>query len=91
MRIPLTRQFGQFETAMQTMTVLLALIFILGFAYILVMLSVKLLGIVILLGGLWLLVYFPWQADYQRAVFSKTGITIGIIMIAAGLALLLYG
>lgn len=90
MAIPITRQFG-LATAVQTTFVIIALAAMITFAWILVMLSVKLLGVALLLCGIWMTIYFPWQSDYQKASFTGTGRMIGVILLAAGLALLIYG
>jgi hypothetical protein len=90
MAIPVTRQFIEQHTAMQTAFVLLGLFFMIAFAYILVMLSIKLLGVVLLLAGLWMVVYFPWQSEYQKSSFSKTAILIGIVLIVLGAVLLFF-
>lgn len=91
MRIPITRQFGQYETIMQTMTVLLGLLFVIAFVYLMVLLSVRLLGVVLLLGGLWMTLYFPGELDYQRTSFGGSGRLLGIILLAIGALLLIYG
>jgi len=91
MRIPITRQFGQYETIMQTMTVLLGLLFVIAFVYLMVLLSVRLLGVVLLLGGLWMTLYFPGELDYQRTSFGGSGRLLGIILLVIGALLLIYG
>jgi hypothetical protein len=91
MQVPFARQFGQYDTAVQTMFVLVGLLFVLGFIYFVILLSAKLLGIVLLLGGLWFALYFPGEMDYQRSSFGGTGKLIGFIALAIGLALVIFG
>jgi hypothetical protein len=91
MRTPLTRQFNDLGNLVQTGFVLISLLFLLAFIYILVMFSLKLLGVVLLLAGLWMGLYFPWQADYQREAFTITSMIIGLVLAIAGALLLWFG
>jgi hypothetical protein len=90
MTIRFVRQFIEEHTAAQTAFVLIGLFFMIAFAYLLVMLSAKLLGIVLMLGGLWMVIYLPWQADYQKATFAGTARLIGVMLVIAGAILLFY-
>jgi hypothetical protein len=91
MQIPYARQFGQYDTMVQTMFVLTGLLFVIAFVYFVVLLSAKLLGIILLLGGLWFALYFPGELDYQRTSFGGTGKLVGFIVLAIGLALAIFG
>ena len=91
MAIPFTRQFERHATAMQTGFVMMILLFVVAFIYILVLFSVKLLGVILFLGGLWLLLYFPWQMDYQRKAFMGSGRFLGLVLVTIGIILILYG
>lgn len=55
------------------------------------MVLLKVLGIVLLVFGFWLIRYFPGIRDYQRAGFAKSGIFIGLLIILAGVILLVVG
>jgi len=79
------------ETMVQTGFVLIGLLFVIAFVYMVVLLSVKLLGIIITLGGLWMLLYLPGQTDYQKASFTETGRGIGLIMLIIGILMLTFG
>jgi hypothetical protein len=49
-----------------------------------VVLLVKALGILIILGGIFLIIFFPDIEDFQPLGMSKTGIVLGIILLIAG-------
>jgi len=49
----------------------------------------KILGGLLILGGLFLLIGFPWVTKYQPEEMGKTGILIGIILLLIGIYLFL--
>ena len=51
----------------------------------------KLLGIFFIIIGIFMTFFFPDVSDYQPKGFSISGIVIGIILIAAGILLVIFG
>lgn len=53
------------------------------------MLITKILGIILIIIGGWLVVRFPASADYQTNEIKKAGITIGMALLLFGILLFL--
>jgi hypothetical protein len=51
----------------------------------------KLLGVVLIIFGFWLLTGFPGKGEHQRRGFAVSGIFIGLLCILAGIILLWVG
>ena len=54
-----------------------------------VILAIKAIGLLLVLGGAFLMLFFPAEAESQPHAMSKTGIVIGIILVIAGIWLIL--
>lgn len=50
----------------------------------------KAFGILLALGGIFMMLFFPDVAEAQAHAMSKTGIILGIIMLVAGVWFLLF-
>ncbi len=75
----------------QTTFVILGLIIIFGLIYGLWILSVKILGIMLIAGGILIMVYIPDIESYQPKSFTDTIIKIGIIIVIIGIIFLVIG
>jgi uncharacterized membrane protein (DUF441 family) len=51
----------------------------------------KAIGILLALAGLLMLKFFPDMLDYQSPEFSKSGILIGLVLIAIGVVMIAFG
>jgi len=54
-----------------------------------ILLLTKALGLLLILGGVFLMFFFPDIEEFQPHTMSKTGIVLGIIFIIAGIWLIL--
>lgn len=54
----------------------------------LALVAVKALGVLLLLAGIFLVVFFPGIPDYQPEDMARLGVKIGFVLIIAGLAVL---
>lgn len=53
------------------------------------MLTAKILGIILIVMGGWLVIRFPFSADYQTKETMKTAMIIGLALVIFGIMLLL--
>lgn len=65
------------------------LVLIVGVFVGILMLLTKAIGLLLVLGGIFMMFFFPDIAEFQAHEMSKTGIVIGIIFIVLGVWLIL--
>jgi len=51
----------------------------------------KIIGIILIIIGLFILKFFPDMSDYQKKGMTLTGILIAIFLILVGIGLLIFG
>jgi hypothetical protein len=61
---------------------------ILGAIVGLALFAVKAVGILLILAGIFLVVFFPGVGEYQKEAMVSLGVKMGFVLIIAGLALL---
>ncbi len=74
----------------QTALVLLILIAAFAVSYLLFMLAVKLFGIILILIGLGLLIWFPSIPRYQPGKFVDTAIIVGLLFVIVGALIAIF-
>lgn len=50
----------------------------------------KVIGILLMLVGAWIVIYFPDKKEYQHSSMTKTGVWLGIFLFVIGLLMLLF-
>jgi len=83
--------FEREDTIVQTGRVFLVFMVAAFVVWALASLSLKILGVAVAAGGLAFLVWFPGKMDHQRKLYTLAMVKIGIILLAAGLALIIFG
>jgi len=49
----------------------------------------KIIGVLFLIIGAWIVIYFPEKGDYQHEAMTKAGVWLGIVFFILGLLMIL--
>lgn len=83
--------FEQAETITQTGHAFIVMVVIALVVWGLASLSLKILGVAVAGMGLAFLIWFPGRVEHQRKLYTRAIMRIGIILLAAGLILIVFG
>ncbi|MFH0829912.1 MAG: hypothetical protein V1887_02000 [Candidatus Aenigmatarchaeota archaeon] len=83
--------FERMETNMQTGRVFLVFVAIVLFAWGLASISLKILGVAVATLGFAFLIWFPGRIEHQRKLYTNAIIKLGVLLVAAGLLMLIFG